>query len=529
MGKKALIVLLIGLYIGISNISCNIAFAESRFLTEAKKKVDHITKSLTNNYLGLKNQSQWELYIKQSRELIKKVPKGEVGKAKALTDEVNRAEALVKALARINHVEKSMTPKEQGGYGNALIPKNVPQWKEYIRLANVDLSKVNLKVFKPQHTELIHRRDVVNVKLQKILEEEGLTETVGTIKNYSANGYNIKRMYSKDVFENAVVISQEYKRGSESGDLCWGSEKKPVDTIILVDKNDIWSGSLSGSLVYKYNAPIMFLDGDNIPTTTEKGITDLKFKNVVLVSSTGNSLTNTEGKLKAKGIVIKDKIVENDRYLLSFKIAEKVGLGEKNLLVNTIDADTDTSFDRLVTQQTMSAYSHAFILLPTKGKTVEEIASYNGYLTMINNLYKKNKTIHRTTDKSLFKIVDGKMFGGMSDFIGGYAEFEGNNYYINTGINAYETINLKKTSVFMAHGNNKLDQIALMPLAILNEAPLLYGGDQPSITIKDTSRRKIMLEERYNKDSNPVNKVYILGNEATLKNGVEKKLRGEDY
>ena len=94
--------------------------AESGALRDAKAKISHLTKSLKTNYLGLKNQATWEKYIEQSIDLISNIPDSEWEQREALSLEIDRAIALVSSLARINHVEKSIAPKSEGGYGNYL-------------------------------------------------------------------------------------------------------------------------------------------------------------------------------------------------------------------------------------------------------------------------------------------------------------------------------------------------------------------------------------------------------------------------
>lgn len=140
----------------------------SKELQAALNKIQHITKSLKTNYLGLKNQATWEMYIKEARELISKIPDLERLQRENLKIEVDKDEALVKALARINHVEKSITPKEEGGYGNYLGIKNAETWNEYLNLADEYLEKVDKSIFEKQYNELVSRKEKVFEIVNKI-------------------------------------------------------------------------------------------------------------------------------------------------------------------------------------------------------------------------------------------------------------------------------------------------------------------------------------------------------------------------
>ncbi len=169
--------------LGINNVHATTYPAESKALGDAKAKISHLTKSLKTNYLGIKNQATWELYIKEARGLIEKIPNYEKYQKDALTVEVDKDEALVKGLARINHVEKSIAPKSEGGYGNHLGIKNAETWREYLRLAKIDLEKVDKSIFKKQYDELISRMNNVDKVVQKI-EDDFQVEYDKVVKLY---------------------------------------------------------------------------------------------------------------------------------------------------------------------------------------------------------------------------------------------------------------------------------------------------------------------------------------------------------
>lgn len=145
----------------ISNVNTAYA-AESKELVSAKAKINHLTNSLKTNYLGLKNQAMWEKYIVQSRLLISNISFFESHEAEKLSIQVDKNECLVKALGRINHVEKSILPKSQGGYGNYLGIKNAETWRDYLKLASTELDSIDKTIFKTQYNELIGRMNKVS-------------------------------------------------------------------------------------------------------------------------------------------------------------------------------------------------------------------------------------------------------------------------------------------------------------------------------------------------------------------------------
>lgn len=151
----------------ISNINITNA-AESQAVKDAKAKISHTIWSINNNYAGIKNQAQWEIYIKEARALINKIPSAERLKADELTEQVNGLADTVLAIARINQVEKSITPKEEGGYGNYLGIKNAAQWRIYLELAERDMKSIDLTMFKAKYDELLQRYNIVDAKVEDI-------------------------------------------------------------------------------------------------------------------------------------------------------------------------------------------------------------------------------------------------------------------------------------------------------------------------------------------------------------------------
>ncbi|MEG0129524.1 hypothetical protein, partial [Clostridium sp.] len=166
--------------------------------------------------------------------------------------------------------------------------------------------------------------------------------------------------------------------------------------------------------------------------------------------------------------------------------------------------------------------------LPTKGIKNEDINKFKNYEEWITKLNKEQGTGHQTYDKALEKVTCEKAWGGYSNVVGGFTEITGGNYEVNISINSVEYYHLRKIHLIMANGNKQSDILSIMPLAVKMRTSLLYGGDTPSITMPDAEARRISLKERYN-GSNSTEKIYMIGNETIMKNGVEKKLLGEDY
>ncbi|WP_152668076.1 hypothetical protein [Clostridium cylindrosporum] len=142
----------------------SIAYAyDSQTLRDAKAQIRHLESSIKTNYLGIKNQATWELYIKNARQLISELPRYEYRKNTDLVTKLNKIELLVNAVGSINHVEKSMQSNYHG-IGNAEV------WRVYLKTASDNLDKVDKDAFYTQYKSLLQRKDKCESIVSRILE-----------------------------------------------------------------------------------------------------------------------------------------------------------------------------------------------------------------------------------------------------------------------------------------------------------------------------------------------------------------------
>lgn len=193
MKKIFLVVLLLINLLLISNVQ-----AASNELKNTQNKVDHLVWSIKNNYLGLKNQAQWEEYVKEFRTLIKSIPNNENLEKIELSAKVDKIESLVKAIARINHVEKSIETNYHG-------IKNAKQWNEYITLAEEDLEKIDKKVFLEEYDALIERKNVCKTIIEEI-EKEFYKEYTPALEKYIYARENMLLKEAREALELALPL-----------------------------------------------------------------------------------------------------------------------------------------------------------------------------------------------------------------------------------------------------------------------------------------------------------------------------------
>ncbi|MEG0371826.1 MAG: hypothetical protein RR645_05995 [Clostridium sp.] len=141
-----------------------VVYAASKQLSDSRARVSHLYKSIHTNYLGIKNQGQWQEYIRVIRAVLSTLPLSEKVYKDKLTSDVNKAEKLVSSLSRINQVEKSIG-------SNTPRIGNTRQWDFYLVLGEQDLSKVDKTEFLKEVSELQGRLNKCYQTVERVIAD----------------------------------------------------------------------------------------------------------------------------------------------------------------------------------------------------------------------------------------------------------------------------------------------------------------------------------------------------------------------
>lgn len=169
VGRKLLGVCLIASIISVSLPSicdteltgAKIVNASTADTTAANNKINALTSSIRNNYLGLKNVGTWQGYIEEARELTSKISSATI--KDSYSSRIDDAENVVNAAAAVNQLEKSLSE-------NAHIMKNVPLWMDYAEDCVITLSKVNVD-YEEQFYNLYGRLIKCSLSIDKVIEK----------------------------------------------------------------------------------------------------------------------------------------------------------------------------------------------------------------------------------------------------------------------------------------------------------------------------------------------------------------------
>lgn len=406
----------------ISNVNTAYA-AESKELRAAKAKVSHLTKSLKTNYLGLKNQTMWEKYILESKHLISTISMFEWREADSLSIEVNKDECLVKALGRINHVEKSILPKSQGGYGNYLGIKNAETWREYLKLATTELESVDKTIFKNQYNELIGRMNKVSI-IVKDIEDKYQIQYDKVYNQYLEARKNL------DIPKAKLLISEASKLGncSRTDELKLKITSLINSTVYVNNYDDLKKALASDKTeLIVINSDISILNDTTIKEHTSliipKGITLDSGSNIY---NHGTIINNGNIKLYANSLYNYKTIENYSNMSLSCSVTNyNIILNKGNIDIysffenkNLIDNEgTITSFKKVVDYITL--YNYGTIKNKSKFINNDKFSNY-GYLDnsktglIINSsIFTNNKMINNLgifTNTGTFKN-DGEFKG----------------------------------------------------------------------------------------------------------------------
>lgn len=138
--------------------------SEAVKIQNAKDKITHTIWSINNNYAGLKNQVTWLEYVKEARDLVAKISLSEKEVIAELTEQLNKLDDTIDAIARLNHVEKSYDENYRG-------IKNAEMWLHYLDLAKRDMASMDLSVFQAKYDELAQRYNDIEAKVQAVIDE----------------------------------------------------------------------------------------------------------------------------------------------------------------------------------------------------------------------------------------------------------------------------------------------------------------------------------------------------------------------
>lgn len=181
-----------------------------------------------------------------------------------------------------------------------------------------------------------------------------------------------KNMSGDDRYASAINVSEKlYSKGS--------------DSVILINASDLIDGILSLSLSSALNAPILYIDKDNIKDNVMSELERLNPSNFYLIGGTGVISDSVANLINTKFGIAPERIAGKDRYETSINVAKKVDSVDSINSVILVAADNEPVDGALIAN--ISAKMDAPILYTTTNNFTSSVREYIKTDKEITNVY----------------------------------------------------------------------------------------------------------------------------------------------
>lgn len=288
-------------------------------------------------------------------------------------------------------------------------------------------------------------------------------------------GSEVTRLSGKTRYETSIKISQE------------GWYSSPV--LVLASGENFPDALSAGPLAKKYDSPLLLSESKNLRDDTEKEIDRLNPKKIFIIGGTGSISKEIENKLMSKGIEIK-RISGKNRYETSMKVAEHMGISEKNGIVLV----SGGNFPDALSIASYAAYNGMPIILTEKDKLP------NGLTKFMNN------NLDKTTGKVYIVGGTGVISKTLEDSIPfKHQRFSGKNRY-ETNFEVLSNLEFDPTYTYFSSGLGFADALSGCAMAALTSSPI--------ILVDKNMDKEAAYNINYNK--NLFIMKYILGGEGAV-------------
>ncbi|MEF9953343.1 MAG: hypothetical protein RR838_12205 [Clostridium sp.] len=310
----------------------------------------HFNNSLKRNYLGLKNVSQWQSYEKQIGSLIERVPYGSM--RDGFETRLNTCSSLLRAAEMVNHVEKSITPKWYGGYGNHLGIKNAETWNSYLSNGLSLLGNVQ-GGFSPQVEGLNRRLSEAKVVVD------------GIITKHNSDLVNANRLYLVAEKSLSLTDAQAALRAAEALGTHRTSDELEAKCRVLIAKIGVGVKVTSVRAINPKEIEVKFSEAVDISTGRDTNYYSLNINGVnydtkyqldsILSSYPNNIGLSSDGttailRLRDGYIPGRNVFINGDRFSLNIKDGIYSRDRSKKVVAYTgvVNAFSDTTSPRLI-------------------------------------------------------------------------------------------------------------------------------------------------------------------------------------
>ncbi|MEG0371039.1 MAG: hypothetical protein RR645_01965 [Clostridium sp.] len=174
-------------------------------------KLDHIEYSVKNNYLGIKNVSQWREYINEAKKLNNNLPSGST--KDKYTRKISNVEDIINMVLRVNKLEKSME-------ANKAVIRNTSIWDNYTEVAKDSFLNVDTMVFRNEYIKLLDRVVIKSNEVDKIKEDysENYNDVERKIKE-ADHLYSVDKAIGLSLYNEAKTLANKLQESSSKEEI----------------------------------------------------------------------------------------------------------------------------------------------------------------------------------------------------------------------------------------------------------------------------------------------------------------------
>lgn len=297
---------------------------------------------------------------------------------------------------------------------------------------------------------------------------------------------------NSDLEVTRIYGSNRYETSTKAAEKGWTSS----DYVIIINGDNFSDALCALPLAKKYNAPVLLTSRDNLGKEVLNEIVRLGAKHAFIIGGTGAVSDSIISQVNEKGIKSVERIYGNNRYDTAVKIAEKMGVIDKVVVVS------GENFADALSIASTAANKGMPILLTNKDTLPDEVSSY---------LLNKNISASYVVGGSAVVSDDVKNKLPQPIRLSGRDRYDTNRRIIN------EFTDIDFSKIYFAEGETGFaDAIVGSALAARTGSPVILTNGSLSEESKELVKANIKTDSS----------IMLLGGEKTVSSSVTDGLSG---
>lgn len=274
------------------------------------------------------------------------------------------------------------------------------------------------------------------------------------------------KVFAKDIKINRIAGQDRFDTSAKISQNGWSESYYAV----LVNGNMYADAAVSSPLAYKFEAPILLVNKDSIPTNIVTELQRLKTKKVFIIGGTSAISKNVEDQLSSLGISIEERIAGNDRFETALKVKHHlISADSKNVYV----ADSD-DWQGAIETSPIACATQCPIIYGNKNGVSNEVKQN------VNSEFHNFQIIGEKSNKDYINNTKSWLSNGLQIFTLGQNKTD-------TNLQIYETFKdkFKLNKIFLVSSKGFADGLCVSNIAGATDSPILFVDENNINTIEN--------------------------------------------